>query len=628
MPVLKKPRPKEDEKPSEERGYTKAYGEWFPPKRDVNGKAVMKAPRFSIERACFLGWVGKKGYKKPSDSPGPLHHFKEYVSEIWGRKECAFPFFWNPYAERILQGWWDHKFLACGGHASSGKSQAGALLAVAYYLIDSEDTKCFVTSTTLAESRQRIWGVVEGYWNEACKFFGGEQNMPGKLISSRGVIRGSIGGDANEIRGIALIAGDKSQEKDSIQKLIGFKAPKMLLVADELPLLSDGVYNAAKGNLFANDNFRMIGIGNPASYYDPFGVFAEPEDGWTSIDEHSMGWKTKLGYCIRFDGLKSPNIPTAIYPGLLTLDKINEFRINLGAESAAFWRMVRGFWSPTGELDCIYTEQMITSAMADKKVTQPRSAPIWLAFLDPSFSHGGDKAIACFGRLWEARNELFDKDMRILELVDSIDLSKRVNVMDENKDRNIQLAEEFHKECVKRGVSVTRVGVDATGGGDPFASLMSLKFGQGFLNVGFGGAPSDKRVSQTDKRTGKDRFGNRVSELWGVGRDYIRAGQIKGLDPDTIRDLTARTYDPKKPKMTVESKKDMKKRIGRSPDRGDSVIGLLEVARTRCGFMINEKSAKTPQKRQQDDEYGHYFAQRQASTPPQDLMWEGASSWG
>ena len=42
------------------------------------------------------------------------------------------------------------------------------------------------------------------------------------------------------------------------------------------------------------------------------------------------------------------------------------------------------------------------------------------------------------------------------------------------------------------------------------------------MRVGFGGKPSDKRVSMSSKLTGVEMYTNRVSEMWFVGKELMR----------------------------------------------------------------------------------------------------------
>jgi hypothetical protein len=520
-------------------------------------------------------------------------HFKAFVTLIWARPEVAYKFTWNPYAEEILRQCRQHKFLGVSGHASSGKSQFGAIWAIANFIIDPKKTKVLVTSTSLQESRMRIWGVIEKYWGEAETYFKHFGGLPGKLVSSSGKIVGLTNGKQDDLVGIALIAGGKGNDGESSK--IGFKAGKLILIADELPLLTHKIYDAAT-NLLANDGFQMIGTGNLTSVFDPFGLFTEPERGWDSVNEDMPGWTTKVGgYCIRFDGERSPNViaQQTLYPGILTQEGLAAIREKWGSRSPGYYRMVKSFPCPTGAIDTIYSEPELTKNLCSHTGTPWLQRPVPIAFLDPAFSKGGDAAAASFALLGPA--QIGGHTITVLEKTDTIDLMRLVNARHPTKDRNEQLADLFIAECDKRNVAVPDRGLDATGGGDPFATILAMKMGQGFQLISFAGAASDMIVSATDKRKGKDRFANRVSELWYVGKEFVASGQIRGLDPATMLEMCARTYSERGSKVLVEPKDDMKKRTsGRSPDRADSWVGLIEIARRRHKFLAAAKSARIP----------------------------------
>jgi hypothetical protein len=82
--------------------------------------------------------------------------------------------------------------------------------------------------------------------------------------------------------------------------------PKPFIMVDELGLLRDEIFEAAKKNVYSGKPFDMIGIGSPDSFYDAAGVFSFPKDGWDSV-ENDEKWETSTGHCIRFDGSKKPN---------------------------------------------------------------------------------------------------------------------------------------------------------------------------------------------------------------------------------------------------------------------------------------------------------------------------------
>lgn len=587
MPTATKPAPRPPAYP--ESAYVRKYGIKWPPIQ--LGKQLMRLPDYEIERVILKNYDGYVERGMADDFMSWTDHFRAFVSLIWDRPECTYKFTWNPYANRMLEEAHNHKLLGISGHASSGKSQFGAIWGIANFLISPTDTKVLVTSTSLLESRMRIWGVIEKYWEEARKYLEHPaMPMPGKLVSSSGNIVGMIGGKANSLVGLSLIAGGNGNDKDASTK-IGFKAlGKMLLIADELPLLTHKLYDSVT-NLLSNANFQMIGTGNLTSILDPFGLFVEPLKGWSSISESVFGWETKVGgYCVRFDGEESPNVLAGreIYPGILTIESLREIRDRFGERSPGYYRMIKSFPCPTGNIEAVYNEVEImkNGAMRGHGLTAWYEKPIPLAFLDPSFSKGGDRAAAAFGLLGYARHPITGERMRFLELVTTVDLMLKVNARDPDKDRNEQLAELFIAECVARGVSVGDRGADTTGGGDPFSTVLAMKMGQGMCKVSFAGAASDKRISANNKKTGKERFCNRVTELWYIVKDFIAAGQIRGLDNTTVMEMCSRTFKDIKDRVLVETKDQMKDRTnGRSPDYADAFMGLVEVARERHGFL-------------------------------------------
>lgn len=226
----------------------------------------------------------------------------------------------------MLKAACEGKYIGIAGSRSSGKSLTFALWGIVNFLAAPNETKVIITSTSLKDSRGRIWGDVEAYWQAAAAVMGGEAALPGELVSSQGLIRQRSNGQQSDKYGLVLIAGEKSREKESIGKLIGFKANRMILIADEMPELSESLIIAAESNLSANAEFQFIGLGNPASYYDPFGMLCEPIDGWASINDSMEEWQTKRGICLRFDGERSPNILAGqnLYPWMFTHAKLQE----------------------------------------------------------------------------------------------------------------------------------------------------------------------------------------------------------------------------------------------------------------------------------------------------------------
>jgi hypothetical protein len=517
------------------------------------------------------------------DSPGKPHHFKAAVDLLWNQPTSSKNFTWHPWAEKMLEEVCKHKYLSVGGCASSGKTDFYAVWGLIEWLCAPHATQVLFTSTSLKDSRKRIWSTVED-------FFQAVPGLPGKLVSSQGVIRFEADGIQSDKFGLTLVASDRKKERDAQNKFMGFKAPRLRLVADELPELADSILTTAFSNLARNEDFKMVGIGNPNSHYDPHGRFSEPDQGWTSVTENDYEWKTKYGWFIRFDAERSPNVELGYvkYPFLAKQSDLDE-AAKLGEKSVAYYRMVKGFWCPSGSDDSIYSDTEIERGMGT------HSSPTWsenagkqrVAALDVAFTAGGDRCVLRFATVGRTttnpKHIHFDEVLLITE-----------DVTDKITPRTQQICRQVRDECIKRGVSVRNFSLDATAGGAPFADVLAVLWGPEFLRVNFSGRASDTPVSASDRAPSYERYSDRVSELWFSGKELLRTKQISGLDASTVREMVSRRYDTVKGAgkllLRAESKVDMKDRVGFSPDLADAAFILLDLCRTRLGFASSERT--------------------------------------
>jgi hypothetical protein len=528
---------------------------------------------------------------------GKAGHFREAVNLIWGEQNEQKRFIWHPWAEKMLEESCIHKYLSVAGCANSGKSDFYAVYAIINWLADPANTMVLITSTSLKESRGRIWGAIEEYWNAAQRMFNDE--LPGKLVSSVGVIKlEDPNYKTSDRSGIHLIAGEKKKEKDSIGKLIGLKNQRVIFVADELPELSHAILEAAFSNLDANPEFQLIGIGNPNSIYDPHGVFSKPKDGWKSVTSAHHEWETERGYCIRFDAYQSPNVLAGetIYKFLPTVAKIEAKKHELGEDSLAFWRMWRGYWCPTGGSESVISEADIVGYDCEEHVKRWKVPPILVSFLDPGFTNGGDRSISSFALFGvNADTEKWTLDFQEYVPIFEDTTNKKIA-------RNYQVVHQWKKLCEDRKITPDRAAFDDTGA-SAFGDIVHTEWSRLVTRINFGGKASTLRVSAHDKTLACDKYVNRVTEIWGSMREYIRCGQIRGIDPDSGVELTSRRMWHKKDRgpdlrSQVEPKPVMRGRTGKSPDIGDARCGTLDLLRSKFHFRaavkekMNEKSNK------------------------------------
>lgn len=513
------------------------------------------------------GGIGKEG------------NFWNIVEMLWGEK-CNKPFVRHPWAERMTRYACEQNYLGIIGCGSSGKTDWGAVWAIVNWLCDPIGTLVLVTSTSLKDSRKRIWGSVTAYFQAST------ERLPGKLVDSIGMIRSqdANGNFNNDKAGIALIAGEKKKEKEAIGKMIGMKNARVILMADELPELSEAILEAAYSNLALNPYFQLIGIGNFNSLYDPLGVFVRPKQGYGSITPEDQEWETERGYCIRFDGLKSPNIIDGedSWP-IYNSKKLAAHRKDLGENSAAFWRMCRSFPCPEGEEHCIYSESdFIRGNAHGTNLWLYEPTPVGAA--DPAFSTDGDKFAVVWGLYGKNSAGKFTLAITGFDyLYENVDLTRN------GEPRDIQTASQLSEKAKDRKVAPDNLAIDCSGpGGLAFGSILAMVWTNRFHPVKFGEKPSERPVSEDDPKSCKDAFTNKSSELWFQGRHFIRGGHIKGLPVEIAKELKSREYSTVKAgphlKLKIEPKPDMKARIRMSPDLSDAFLMLVDLCRERFGF--------------------------------------------
>jgi hypothetical protein len=150
--------------------------------------------------------------------------------------------------------------------------------------------------------------------------------------------------------------------------------------------------------------------------------------------------------------------------------------------------------------------------------------------------------------------------------------------------------------CKKLGIKPENVAVDSTGAGSPFCDVLAGEWSDQFLRVQFGGKASDRRVSMNSRLTGEELYTNRVSELWFVGKEFLRTQQLRGISDVLAKEMCVRRYEMVKSgtlRVKVETKAELKQRMGQSPDIADAAFITLDLARQRHGLFAVDPPKKT-----------------------------------
>src|SRR5215471_1373635 len=515
----------------------------------------------AIELWCFSN--------DPKLGLGRYGHLRNAIDAIWNR---FYPdsYIWNDWSEFMTRTFSENRWSTVTGPAASWKTTSAAIYALSTFFADPENTVVICTSTTLDGLRRRVWKEISKFHRL--------RPLYGYMVQSRNCIKYRKGPDESGIYGIAT---DKGEIEKALGKIIGFHAPKMLIVVDEMPYTPEAIVEACVNLETGAKSFQFIGLGNADDHLDPHGRMSEPHNGWDSIDVESEWWPTRRGICIHLDGLKSPNIldKTKNYPGLLNQADIDTTSKIYGVDSPQFWQMRRGFWAPEGIQKTVLSMPMINRSNAMDGCYFDSEATA-VAGLDPAFE-GEDRCVLRFGRCGNVNGK------KTLFFTDRIFITPKVRSDD---PIHYQIVRQVKEACKQRGVSPYYFALDSTGEGGGLASIFHKEWSREILCVEFGGRPSRNPVSDTNPKPADQEYDRRVTELWFYFRLLLLNEQIRGLDFDAAVEFCRRWWELRGNFIRLETKQKMKDRTRKSPDIADADVVTAQVASARCGLTPKSHS--------------------------------------
>jgi phage terminase large subunit len=316
----------------------------------------------------------------------------------------------------------------------------------------------------------------------------------------------------------------------------GFHAPFVTIILDEATGVDPLIWEAAEG-LAIGPNDKFLAIGNPT---DPSSDFKRVCD-------------SPLWNVVRLNSEEHPNVVTGeiVVPGAVTREWIEERLIEYGGRDTALYRArVLGLFPEQGD-------DMLIS-LADVERAQFR----WSKPVGEPASLGAD--IARFGSDETVEIEIYE-------------------------DGNVAMP----KTHVGQNTMATAGSVKANG-----AKRKAVD------DAGLGGGVTDRlrelgiaviAYNAGESPLDKERFLNRRAETWWMIREALKADEIN-LPPDNklAADLTNIKYSyTSKGQIKLESKEEVKKRLGRSPDRGDALAIALFAKTAPAAFGVSDAERNT-----------------------------------
>lgn len=309
-----------------------------------------------------------------------------------------------------------------------------------------------------------------------------------------------------------IFAVAKSSERSGLAKqsaMGGFHAENMLILIDEASGVDNVIFESLINTMTGKNN-RIVVSGNPLRNEGYFyDIFTKYRESWN---------------CLTFSSLDSP---------LTDKDKIATIVQDHGAESDTYRTRVLGEFPRHGEYDIFIGLDLMESI----KTTKPLSGRRCL---------GVD--VARFGN-----------DRTVITRIDGTQI--REILVYKNKDTQYT-ARKIEYLVKKYEIESVKVDEGSIGGG-VVDRLNEMKIP--VKGVNFGG-----------KAKAKKKYKNAVAEMYAGFKELVMAGRVsyKGAYLDElIAEMSTRKYAYTPDNLLViESKKDYKKRAGKSPDIADSVL--------------------------------------------------------
>lgn len=483
------------------------------------------------------------------------------------------------------------------GSGSSQKTSHAAEFVLIDYWCHADNTLVLVSTTTIEKLEQAIFGEIKMLFKEARKK---HRWLAGNLIDHKHCIATDDLGE-DEVRDLRKgVVGRPcfvGNQWVGLGVFAGVKQERIRFVADELQFMAP-TFLGCLPNMFQNPDVKVIGSGNPR--HDPddqLGIAAEPESGWSSIGEpqKTTVWPLRgfNGVGVNLVGTDSPNFDVPKdkpipYKGLINWRTAERVEKRWGKNSPEYYSQCKGVMKIGMAHQKVITRELCRQHKAHDEAVWMNETRTKIYGVDPAYG-GGDRCIGIcveFGK---------DKDGQTI-----LKVHTPHNIIIDLTDPRIpeeQIADSVFDHLVALGIPPGNCFYDAFGKGT-IGFAFARKFGTNSPVPVDSGARPTKRPVRHDlyifdevKRIRRllrcdEHYQKFVSELWFSTRYAIESEQIRELPEDVMIEGCTREYHTVAGnKIEVETKEDMRERLGRSPDLYDAFAISLEGARQK-GFEI------------------------------------------
>jgi hypothetical protein len=421
---------------------------------------------------------------------------------------------------KVLNALVNNNWVGVESATGTGKTFLGALI-VFWFLECFDNALVVVTAPKQEQLSLHIWKEIGKLYP---RFNRGELTQ----------LKLRIGSEEGEKMAVGFVAGIKADEECSTRAQ-GFHAENMLIILEETPGVPLPLMNALQNTCTAPHNL-IVAFGNPDNTLDNL---------------HQFCLQEKVEHIV-LSAYDHPNVvlgnPSFI-PGAASLAGIKRIESRFGKNHPLAQSRTRGI-SPGQSahslirLDWIKNavEYFANASSPEGELTEENIAGVYAMGVDAANSEYGDKAAIALGR-----GEYL------------------VSVSDFQCPDSNQLGKiEVYNLMEEKGITPEYVGIDGVGiGAGTVNALKEL----GLQIVNIKGSESPVQFGSAEE------FNNLRSQMWWQMREDLRLGQI-GIVNDSalIADLIAPKWFVRNGNIIVESKEEIKKRLGRSPNKGDAAV--------------------------------------------------------
>jgi len=429
----------------------------------------------------------------------------------------------------VLHGLADGEDVGVESGTGTGKTFLAACVTL-WFLACFPDSIVITAAPKQDQLRLHLWNEIGRLWFRFKRLFPAATLLDGKVRMLGGVE------ERETWTATAFVCGVGADE-ESATKAQGFHAEHMLIITEETPGIHSAIMTAFANTRTDAHNLHLA-LGNPDNRLDEL---------------HRFCTRPSVRH-VRVSALDHPNVVMgeALIPGAVSRKRIKERGLEYGEDSALYRSRVRGI-SPTEARDALIRFQSCEEAADRLGLVEYRQGPGALG-VDVANSEHGDKAAIARG----VGACLLDVTTRACP--DSVQLGIEVGVL-----------------IRADGIDPRRVGIDAVGvGAGTVGRLREMGYAVRPLNGGaraLGAADAEARARTGHSVPSFERFANLRAAMWWKLRQDLERGHIALVDdPELFQDLATPTWFTRNGSIYVEPKEDIRRRLGRSPDKGDAAV--------------------------------------------------------